>query len=192
MGYNRGTRVSCTNPDIIASGSTFNQEWADFILGVENGETTYLCRKEYLNDALIELSKQHPDVTFSGVTWTDDDFEEAIDFHFVIKDGIREFVNETPHYQILFPVIDNAEYNSLQPKFVEQINKYLKRLDIVVIDSEEIVFDFLNDKEDKDGFKSYYTIIWENNEHRFTATKRYTSQIIVGYEKKQPKMEKTV
>jgi hypothetical protein len=192
MGYTRGTKVTCTNPDILASGSTFNIEWADSLLEIKNGVAFYICPKEYLNDALIELSKQHPDVTFSGVTWTDDDFETSIDFTFVLNDGIREFLNEAPHYQILFPVIDDDEYNSLAPKFVEQINKYLQRLDIVRVDTEEIVFDFLNDKEDKDGFKSYYTITWENNEHRFTATKRYTSQIIVGYEKKQPKMEKTV
>jgi hypothetical protein len=188
MGYYRVTRVSCTDPALLATGSTFNQEWKDFILAIENGETIYHCRKEYLNDAIVELSKQHPDVTFTGVTWTDDDFEDCVEFTSIIKNGKVDWVNMAPHYQILFPVIDYDEYNSLTGRFKEQIDRYLKRLDIVREDPEEgVVFDFLNDKKDADGFKSYFTITWENDEHIFTATKRYTSQVIVGYEKKQPK-----
>ena len=192
MRYYRGTRVTCTDPDLIASGSTFNQEWKDFILAIKNGETIYHCRKEYLNDAIVELSKQHPDVTFTGVTWTDDDFEDCVEFTSIIKNGKVDVVNMAPHYQILFPVIDDAEYNSLIDRFKEHIDQYLKRLDIVREDPEDgVAFDFLNDKKEKDGFKSYYTITWENDEHRFTATKRYTSHVIVGYEKKQPKKGKT-
>ena len=192
MGYNRGTRVSCTNPGIIASGSTFNQEWGNFILGIENGETTYLCRKEYLNDAIVELSKQHPDVTFTGVTWTDDDFEDCVEFTSIIKNGKEHVVNMAPHYQILFPVIEDDDYKALTSRFKEVIDLYLNRIDIVREDPDEgVVFDFLNDKKDAEGFKSYYTIMWENDEHIFSATKRYTSQVIVGYEKKHPKKGNT-
>ena len=187
MGYNRGTRVSCTNPDLFASGSTFNQEWANFIIEEENGETIYLCRKEYLNDAIVELSKQHPDVTFTGVTWTDDDFEECVEFTFIVKNGKREVIKMAPHYQILFPVIDDEEYNLLTDRFKEQIDLYLNRLDIVREDPKEgVVFDFLNDKKDNDGFRSYYIIVWEDGRQRFTATKRYTSQVIVDYHRKKP------
>ncbi|MCX6255111.1 MAG: hypothetical protein NTV31_11625 [Bacteroidia bacterium] len=187
MGYYRGTRVSCTNPDLIASGSTFNQEWADFIIGLESGVTIYHCRKEYLNDAIVELSKQHPDVSFTGVTWTDDDFEDSIDFTLIIKNGEFKVVKMAPHYQILFPVIDDEEYKSLTSKFKEQIDLYLNRLDIVREDSKEgVVFDFLNDKVDKDGFWSYYIIVWEDGKQRFTATKRFTSQVTVDYHRKKP------
>ena len=193
MGYYRGTRVACTDPDLIATGSTFNQEWKDFILARENGETIYHCRKEYLNDAIVELSKQHPDVTFTGVTWTDDDFEDCVEFTSIIKNGKEDVVNMAPHYQILFPVIEDDEYKALTGRFKEVIDLYLNRIDIVREDPDEgVVFDFLNDKKDAEGFKSYYTIMWENDEHIFSATKRYTSQVIVGYEKKQPKKGKTI
>ena len=187
MGYYRGTKVSCTNPDLIASGSTFNKEWSNFIVSIESEFTYYHCRKEYLNDAIVELSKQHPDVTFTGVTWTDDDFEDAVEFTSIIKNGIEDVVKMAPHYQILFPVIDDEEYNSLTDRFKEQIDLYLNRLDIVREDPKEgVVFDFLNDIKDNDGFRSYYIIVWEDGRQRFTATKRYTSQVIVDYQKKDP------
>jgi hypothetical protein len=44
---------------------------------------------------------------------------------------------------------------------------------------------------DVDGFKSYFTVTWENDEHKFTATKRFTSLVMVSYYKKPPKKEKT-
>lgn len=192
MGFYVGTKVSCTNPELLATGSTFNQEWFDFIVSIEEGVTYYHCSKTYLNDALAELSRSHPEVTFNGCTWIDDDYEDAKDYTFILRNGIYEYVDMAPHYQILFPVIEDEEYNSLQSRFVKQIEIYLQRIDIIkMIAEEDIVFDFLNDKVDQDGFVSYYTITWENEFHKFTATKRYTSQVIVGYEKKQPKKEES-
>ncbi len=187
MGYYRGTEVSCTNPSLLASGSTFNQEWSDCLIRIESGVTHYHCRKEYLNDAIVELSRQHPDETFTRVTWTDDDFEDCIEFTSIIKNGKEDYINMAPHYQILFPVIDDENYNSLIPRFQEIINQYLSRIDILKADPVEgIVFDFLNDKKDSDGFTSYYTITWENDEHVFKATKRYTSMVVVDYRRKKP------
>ncbi len=188
MGYYRGTKVSCTKPELFASGSTFNQEWSDFIVGVRNGVTWYHCRKEYLNNAIVELSKQHPDVTFTGVTWTDDDYENAIEFTSIIKNGEEDVVKMAPHYQIFFPVIEDEEYNSLCERFEKQINLYLNRIDLVNEgEDEESDFDILNDKEDEEGFKSYFTITWENDKHIFRATKRFTSMVAVDYQRKKPK-----
>lgn len=185
MGFYVGTKVSCTNPELLATGSTFNQEWFNSIVSIEKGVTFYHCSKTYLNDALAELSRSHPEVTFSGCTWIDDDYEDAKDYTFILRNGIYEYVDMAPHYQILFPVIEDEEYNSLTSRFVKQIEIYLQRIDIIKkTDEEDIVFDFPNDKEDQDGFVSYYTITWENDIHKFTATKRFTSMVIVDYERK--------
>jgi hypothetical protein len=190
MGYYTGTKVSCTNPEILASGSTFNQEWSNSIINHEGGVVEYICRKEYLNEALRELSKKYPGDTFSGVTWIDDDYENAKDIYFILKDGSFEYINMLPHYQILLPVIEDDEYKMLAKRFIEHIYRYLKRIDIVVADQDEgLIFDSLNDKNDNNGFKSYYTIIWENDEHFFKATKRYASQVIVEYRTKNPKKD---
>jgi len=193
MGYRLGTKVKCTKPELLISGSTFYNEWEDFLFEVKDGVTEYCCQKNYLNDALAELSRNNPEVTFSGCIWIDDDFENARDFTFILKNGIYDYIDMAPHYQILFPVIEDDEYNSLKDRFVRQLEIYLKRIDVIRKDAEEeVVFDFLNDKEGQDGFVSYYTITWENDIHRFTATKRYTSQVIVDYQRKSPyKKEET-
>jgi len=180
MGYTRGTKVTCTNPEILASGSTFNIEWADFLNEINNGVALYICRKDYLNDALIELSKQYPDETFSGVTWNDDNYESAIDYTFSIKNGEREFIREAPHYTILFDEKDDKEYNTLKDRCREHILQYLNRVDNIKEDPEDgVFFDKLNDDEEEDGFISYLTITWANKEHYFSATKRYTSIVLV-------------
>lgn len=186
MGYNTQTNVICTNPCLIGSGSTFNQQWADCILEIKSGSTSYYCSKEYLNDAIIELSKKHPEETFTGVTWNDSDFETCIKYTLIIKNGEYEVVKMEPEYQVFFPVIEDNEYKRLSSRFRDHIALYLKRLDILKNDPiDGYKIDILNDKKDSDGFKSYFVIIWENGEHRFTATKRFISQVVVGYEKKQ-------
>jgi hypothetical protein len=187
MGYRRGTKVKCTNPELLFTGSTFNKEWKDFILDVKDGVTEYYCRKDYLNDAIIELSKQHPEVTFTGVTWTDDDYYDSIDFTYIVKNGDLKVVKEEPHYQYLCPYIEDDEYDRLAIKFLDHVNQYLVRIDLIHAEpDEEAVFDFLNDKTDAEGFRSYYTITWENDYHKFTATKRFTSHVIVDYQRKNP------
>lgn len=191
MGYYRVTRVSCTSPDLFVSGSTFNQEWSDCIVSIKNGVVEYYCRKDYLNDALIELSKQHPEVTFSAVTWNDSDYYDRIIYSIIIKNGVYEVVNREPEYQYFSPVIDNDEYNKLSRKFKDHVDIYLKRIDIIRKDPiKGTIFDFLNDNEDNDGFRSYYTIVWENHGHKFIATKRFTSHVIVEYQKKNPDNDK--
>lgn len=71
-------------------------------------------------------------------------------------------------------------------RFIEHLQLYLKRLDVVIKDANnKTYFDILNDNLDENGFKSYYTITWENAEHKFTATKRYTSEISIDYKKKE-------
>ncbi|MEX0981353.1 MAG: hypothetical protein WD577_11135, partial [Bacteroidales bacterium] len=185
--YYRGTKVKCTKPELLFTGSTFNKEWKDFIVNIKDGTTEYYCRKEYLNDAIIELSKQHPEETFTGVTWTDDDYENAIEFTSIIKNGEEDVIKMAPHYQIFFPVIEDEEYNRLAIKFDEQIYSYLNRIDLVNEDKDdESDFDILNDKTDEEGFKSYFTITWENDKHIFRATKRYTSMVVVDYQRKNP------
>lgn len=185
MGYYRATVLTCTNPDIIASGSTFFNEWKHAFWKIENGETYYVCRKEYFNDAVIILSKEHPSEIFTGKTWIDSDFSDCFCYTLVIKNGEYFVIDYEPYYQYMFPDIEDVEYNRLSTRFKEHIDKYIKRLDIVLEEQESgKEYDILNDKKDDEGFISHYTITWENDQHLFTATKRYTSEIIVSYEKK--------
>ncbi|MBN1186494.1 MAG: hypothetical protein JXB49_29735 [Bacteroidales bacterium] len=187
MGYRRATKIKCTKPELFYTGSTFNKEWKDFIFNVKDGVTEYYCRKDYLNNAIIELSIQHPEVTFTGVTWIDDDYYDSIDYTYIVKNGDLKVVKKEPHYQFLFPVIEDDEYDMLASKFIDHVRQYLERIDVIhTRPNEATVFDFLNDKEDHAGFRSYFTITWENKEHKFTATKRFTSHVIVDYQRKNP------
>ena len=190
MGYNTITKLLCTKPDLISSGSTFSQTTHSRLLGNNNGETEYLSKEYYIIDDIIELSKKYPNETFTGVTWNDSDFYNSVSDTIVYKNGHGKVIKVEPYYQFLYPVIDDEIYNKLVERFIEEVRLYIKRIDIIKEDVDDpvdgTVFDFLNDIEDDNGFKSYYTITWENDQHKFTATKRLTSNILIHYEKKEP------
>lgn len=188
MGNYIRTDLQCTNPELIASGSTFNHEWSYELMRIKNGITSYHCRKQYLNEAVKELSKLHPDETFTGKTWIDDNFEEFRKYTVIIKDGVESVVDVEPGYTYLSEPIDDEEYERLLEDFKIHLDAYLKRIDIFNKDSEDgFEYDFLNDRPDSNGFSSYYTINWENDVHKFVAIKRYLSLITIHYERKDGK-----
>lgn len=188
MGYYVSTALQCTNPELIASGSTFNVEWSNELMGIKNGITSYHCRKEFLNEAIKELSKMHPDATFTGKTWIADNYSEFRKYTVIIKDGVESVVDLEPGYTYLSESIDDEEYEQLLEDFKIHLNAYIKRIDIFNKVSEEgFKYDFLNDNPDSNGFSSYYTITWENDVHKFVATKRYRSLVKIHYERKDGK-----
>jgi hypothetical protein len=188
MGYDVRTNLSCSNPEVISSGSTFNQEWAKNLMEIDGGVFKYYSRGYYLHDNIAALSKQYPDETFTGITWNDSDIYDRIKYTLIYKNGECKQVNCEPGY--VYGVYNDNYYEmptDLFERFKKHLHRYIERIDIVREDIEEgVVFDFLNNKPDEDGFMSYYTIIWENDEHKFTATRRFTSQIAIKYEKKEP------
>jgi len=185
MGYRVRTNLRCTNPDLITSGSTFNKKWEKFLLGFENGFTQYYCGGEYFNDALFQLSQEYPLETFTGVTWNDSDYYDCMKFTLVIKNGDYKQIKCEPCYLYGIRMNKYEIPEGLFERFQKHIERYIERIDLVHRDPNKgEVFDFLNDKEDLDGFRSYYTITWENDKHKFTATRRFTSQIMVEYQKK--------
>jgi hypothetical protein len=185
MGYRFRTNVRCTNPGLIASGSTFNIKWGKFILGIRSGITQYYCGGDYLNSALLEFSRKNPQEVFTGVTWNDSDYYDCKKYTLIIKNGEYEQVKCEPFYVYGFRINDYEIPEGLFERFEKHLERYIERIDIVHRDTNKgEVFDFLNDKEDQDGFRSFYTITWENDKHKFTATRRFTSQVMVDYQKK--------
>jgi hypothetical protein len=186
MGNRIGTKVKCTKPELLLSGSTFNNEWKDFLFNVKDGVTEYYCRNDYLNEAISDLSKKNPEVTFTGVTWIDDDYYDSIDYTYIVKNGDFNVVKEKPHYNFMYPPIENDVFKILLKKFIQHVIQYLERIDVIYENPNEgLVFDFLNDKTDQEGFRSYVTITWENQDHKFMATKRFTSFVSIDYQRKK-------
>jgi hypothetical protein len=185
------TRLICSNHSLIASGSSFNAgltELKESLIWTSSKSTTYNYHSQHFNDSVIELSKQHPSESFTGVTWNASDHTTAVDVTFIVKDGKEEIVYLKPHYEFLYPCIRDEEYNQLVDHFVEHARRYFERIESVRDDpSEGIVFDVLSTK-DKNGFQSYCEIVWEDDVHRFTALKRYPTTVIIDYERKDNKI----
>lgn len=192
MGYDVRTNLLCTNPTIIFSGSTFSQKWAKSLMEIDKGVFKYCSRGYSLHDDLVDLSKQYPNESFTGITWEDSNIYNRIKYTLIFKNGGCKQVNCEPGYVYGF---NNDNYyempTDLFERFKKHLDRYIERIDIVRENIEEgVVFDFLNNNPDEDGFMSYYTITWENDEHKFTATRRFTSEITIKYEKKQSSANK--
>ena len=191
MGYCWCTDVRCTNPDLISSGSTFNKKCEEFILSIESGTSKYYCIGQDFNDALFQYSREYPRETFTGVTWNDSDYYDCIKFTLVIKNGEYKQVKCEPCYLYGLRMNGYEIPKGLFERFKKHLKRYIERIDLVHPDPiKGEVFDFLNDKEDQDGFRLYYTITWENDKHKFTATKRFISFIMVEYQKKDSEQNK--
>jgi hypothetical protein len=175
MGYRWRTNVQCTNPELIASGSTFNKKCKEFILSIESGISKYYCIGQDFNYAPFQFSREHPLETFTGVTWNDSDYYDCIEFTLIINNGEYKQVKSEPHYTYALLYRNWKKVpEELYRRFREHFKRYAERIDVVhrdFINGE--VFDFLNDRKDK-----------------FTGTKRCESFVEVKYQKKNHKHNK--
>ena len=186
MGFNYYTKLSCTNPEIIASGSTFNQKTNSELFEIVNGEVEYITRNSHMHNEILELSKLHPNETFTLTMWCDEDLYECVQFTNEYTNGEFQVLKVEPRYIFFRRSTKDKQMNQLTDKFIEHVNRYLKRIDIIKkAPNGDTVFDIITDEEDENGFWSSFTVTWQNNEHKFTAEKNGISYITIEYEKKE-------
>ncbi len=87
MGFETVTTVKCSKKELVALGSDFYNEWADYRLKNNDRANEYLCRKYYVLESLQDLSKKYPKETFTGVTWRTDEYEDCKEHTLLFKSG---------------------------------------------------------------------------------------------------------
>lgn len=187
MGYYSATNLSCTKPELIASGSTFNQNTTSELLEVKDGKAYYRTLKRSMFNEIYELSEMHPEETFTITWWWDDDYYKRVIWTEVFIDGKYKEMKVEPGY-VFIPKEDFRVDKALIYRFHEVLLKYVKRIDLIREDPEDgIVFDRLNDQNFfDDDFRSHFQIIWENEDHKFVGTNKDTFDFEIEYEKKDP------
>jgi hypothetical protein len=189
MGFDTVTTVKSSKQELVALGSDFYNEWADFRLKNNDRADEYFCRKYYVLESLHELSKKYPKEIFTGVTWRTDEYEDCMEQTLVFKSGDTLDIRIRPKYTYMEEVHNisdksNLEIQRLLEKFIEHLEKYFHRLDIVN-DVDDYSLDYLNNHKDDEGFSSYYKIVWENDKYRFSAARKYQTLVIIQYEIKE-------
>ncbi len=183
MGYYFRTNLSCTNPELIESGSTFNQKTYSEIIGTNGNEIHYINWKATMYDEVIELSIQNPGEEFYISCWYDD-FYSSTKYTGVIKNGEYHETKVEPIYMFSYP--SNLKVDSkLIDEFVQKITQYLDDVKYYKEDSDKIVYYNLPDNSpNKNGLKSYITFTWETEDHRFIAENKHDQLIEIKYESK--------
>lgn len=190
MGYYSCTKLSCSKPEIIASGSTFNQNTTSELLEVKDGKAIYRTWKRSMLNEIYDLSELHPEETFTTTWWWDEDYYTRTFWTGVFINGKYKEVKVEPGYSFFQDTVRSVD-EELINRFKDVLMKYVERINIVREDPEEgIVFDFLNEQNFfDDDFRSHFQIVWENKEHKFTGTNKIGLSFDIKYETKYPESQ---
>lgn len=176
------TNLSCTNPEIISSGSTFQKNTKSKLLGSNDNIFHYLTERDSMHEEIIELSKVHPNQTFTATTWDDTAYYFRVLYTTVYHRGMHHEINMKPGYVFSYPCMLDEE---LKRRLIAHIKLYLERIEKTTYNKYgEKDFDLISHKEDIDGFSSYLTITWENEDHRFIATNKCGYMFDIEYKSK--------
>lgn len=179
--------LECTNPELISSGSTFVKESKSKLLDVSKGKSHFLTWKDTMDEEIIGLSLKFPEETFTAECHWDHLYYNRFTYFFEYSNGECKQTAREPGYVFFCPIegLPDGEYYSV---FRDHVLQYLKRLDIVKGEEEGFRIDKLNNEKDKHGYESYITITYENDQYKWTATKKGISYILVSVEKKEPRI----
>lgn len=174
------TIITCTNPELICSGSTFVQESASELLKINNGISHFITSNDTMDSELIRLSMKHPQETFSCESHCENDYYERVIYSYEYLNGTRKDVRIRPEYMFFWTsdcAIPNEEHYLA---FRIHVLDYLNRLDIGREDEDGFFIDKLNDEKDSNGYQSSFTITWANDFYIWTAVKTGISYIRVS------------
>jgi len=179
MGQYYRTNLRCSQPELIASGSSFERSSYSEIIDIVKDEFHYLTRAGDIHKDLQELSKQHPDVVFSARTWCDSDYYDRHIYTLVYNNGEYKDVDASPGYVFAGP--SEADLDKALPE--EMRNKLSQFLDEI---KPHTLFSDSGDSSQyyRNGLQAYFSFIWETEDHRFTAENKHGYMIYINYESK--------
>ena len=180
--YARLTLAS-TKPEILASGSTFNQNTKSEIVEINNSVVHYRASRKEMYDEIIELSKEYPDEKFF-ITYWDDDFYVPNEYSGVFFDGTYHKTTIKPLYRFQIDVNIDVD-RQLVDEFLEKIFNYLDEKKYKKDNSDpKIYYHVPNVEEVNDGLKASLKFTWETEDHRFIGENIHSRVIKISYENK--------
>ena len=183
MGYTYRTNLSCTNPELLASGSTFNQTTKSEIIKIKGNEVHYHTYCDTMYDELLELSIKYPKEKFF-ITYWDDDYYSCEQHSGVFSEGIYHETTIDPKYRFQYSKNTGADQN-LVDEFIDKISKYLDAKKYQKDHSDPMIYyQIPNAEECHDGLKASVKYIWETEDHRFIGENIYYHVIEISYENK--------
>lgn len=181
--YSR-TNLTCTRPEIIASGCTFVQASDSELIGNKGNEMHFTTHGDNMHEELLKLSIEHPGESFSARTWNDSDYYYRIIYTVTYKNGHYQEINSEPGYVFCGPSLDSVD-DSLSEEFQQKILCFLKEINppkLFSQGSEEE--EFPKGQYLKDGLRAYITFERETEDHRFIAENKHGYMIEIKYQSK--------
>jgi hypothetical protein len=187
MSYYSYTILESTNPELLSSGSTFVKESNSELLKIKESKAHFLTWKATMDNEIIKLSLKHSGETFTAECHWANEYYNRIIYLFEYRNGKCKELQRCPGY--MFFLVDGdipseEEYSA----FRNHVLKYLRRLDIVKKEDGDFIIDKLNNEQDKNGYESFITIVYENDLYKWTAEKTGISYIRVSVEKRSQKL----
>ena len=164
MEFLSNTKIRCSRPELVNSGSEFYRKWDGLIHSERDGMVVILSENYHLIEDLKRLSSENPEVTFTGITWSSVGLLENGTWIVVFQAGVEIDVKLEPFYHIpkLAKQTDDKDFLELLPQFKQDLRLSFERFDLPDQDIEnENYMEFLTVEKDQEGSYSYYLVHWK-------------------------------
>src|SRR5665648_1135367 len=96
------TIITCTNPVLISSGSTFAQESSSELIKMNKGSSHFLTRNNTMYSELIRLSIKYPEETFICESHLDGTYYDRVIYSYEYRNGTRKDLGIRPGYMFFW------------------------------------------------------------------------------------------
>jgi len=178
------TVLACTNPELISSRSNFVKESVSQLLKTHNYQSHFFTNGNTMDEELVGLSARYPDEIFTASQHIITDFGEIFVYYFDYTNGICKEVARKPGYKfhcVEERIPESKEYSYFRDYVMERLNG----VDVGKLEDEGFRLDSLINVNDRNGYKSYDSIIYEGDQCKWIAEEIRFSYVSVLVETKE-------
>jgi hypothetical protein len=176
------TTLSCSNPDLIASGSTFINNNKEQIISSAEDEVEFKHYCGDLFDELKEISNYHPNDRFHLNVFDYLDIHNCVEWELILDNGEFEQLSSKPKY--LLSGKKTVEVDStIKEEFENKIYKFLEKYPPHTLLPKGENNDSDGAPQYHDGDMSVYlTFKWKNKKYEISAKNEFGYLVETKYE----------
>jgi len=190
MGWPINTKLICTNPELISSGTTFFEKIKEDFIWHEDDKPVYGGVSSEMHQELTKISENYPEEVFCRIDYYKSADNNADKTFGAYINGRYNTITTEPYYYFIPESFEGVD-PEIDEQFKQHMMLYVRRIDLLKKTKDQITFDFPYDKDpSQQGFSSDFEVNWRNKEHTFHAYKDYGSEIEVNYKRIPKRVQK--
>jgi hypothetical protein len=164
------TRISCTNPDLIGTGSDFVTDNKDQLIKYEENNVEFEHLGWEFHHQLMDYSMLHPEETFHMNVDEALNFFSSVDYTLELKDGDYERVDAKPNYYVMEQVDGSIDFVK-RSIFTDKLLSFLEAFPPhKLLPQNNLTDDGLSPQCNYDGLEVFLTFKYDDLDFSVRAT----------------------